>query len=204
MKTNLIPLLLASIAAFAMTMPGHSQSPSKVTVRLGQAVYWTTEGNDTVLLTVERGNDVAQEPFTVQYDTSDITAKAGVDYQTAGGVLSFAAGETNKTVAVKILNDELQENEESFRVALSNLTGWAQMGTPANATVKILQNTVLRALSTGANLTHTQERESVTFSFMSLTGPISLLGDLPELGNNNSNNVVRLVRGADSVWRATV
>ena len=112
MKTNLhlLPLLLASIAAFAMTMTGYSQSPPKVTVRLGQAVYWATEGNDKVLLTVERGNGVAQEPFTVEYATSDLTAKAGLDYETAAGVLSFASGETNKTVAIKIFNDELPEN----------------------------------------------------------------------------------------------
>src|SRR5262249_49432831 len=31
------------------------EPPPKVTVRLGQAVYWTTEGNDTVWLSVERG-----------------------------------------------------------------------------------------------------------------------------------------------------
>jgi hypothetical protein len=49
--------------------------PLKVTVRLGQAVYWTTEGNDVVWLMVERGNDVAQESFTVQYATSDLAAK---------------------------------------------------------------------------------------------------------------------------------
>ena len=110
MKTNSIPLLLVSIAVYVMTMTGYSQSPPKVTVRLGQAVYWTTEGNDTVWLTVERGNDVAQEPFTVQYATSDLTAKAGLDYETAAGVLSFAAGEANKTVAIKILDDALQEN----------------------------------------------------------------------------------------------
>jgi len=204
MKTNSLPLLLASIAAFAMTTTGYSQSPPKVTVRLGQPVYWTTEGNDLVWLTVERGNGVAQEPFSVQYATSDLTAKSGLDYEAAAGVLSFAPGETNKTVAIKIFNDELQENEETFRVTLRNLTGWAQMGTPTTTTVKILQNTVLRALNSGANLTHTQERESVTLSFTSPTGPISVLGDLPELGNNNPNNAVRLVRGADSVWRATV
>ena len=83
MTTNSMPLLLASIAAFAMTMTGYSQSPPKVTVRLGQAVYWTTEGNDVVWLVVERGNDVAQEPFAVQYATSDLTAKAGLDYEVA-------------------------------------------------------------------------------------------------------------------------
>lgn len=196
--------IAVSLLGASFPQEGIGQSPPKVTVRLGQAVYWTTEGNDTVWLTVERGNGVEQEPFTVEYATSDLTAKAGLDYETAAGVLSFAPGETNKKVAIKILNDELQENEESFRVVLSNLTGWAQMGTPATATVKILQDTVLRALNAGANLTHTQERESVTLSFTSLTGPISVLGDLPELGNNNSNNAVRLVRGADSLWRAIV
>ncbi|HUS36338.1 MAG TPA: alpha/beta hydrolase-fold protein [Verrucomicrobiae bacterium] len=204
MKINSMPLLLTSIAAFGMTMTGYTQSPPKVTVRLSQAVYWATEGNDTVLLTVERGNGVEQEPFTVEYATSDLTAKAGLDYQSAAGVLSFVAGETNKTVAIKILNDELLENEESFRVTLTNLTGWALMGTPATATVKVIHNTVLRALNSGANLTHTPERESVPFSFASATGPVSVLGDLPELGNNNTNYAVRLVRGADSVWRATV
>jgi predicted alpha/beta superfamily hydrolase len=202
MKTNSIPLLLASIALFALT--GYTQSPPKVTVRLSQAVYWGTEGNDTVSLTVERANGVEQEPFTVEYATSDGTAKAGLDYLTAAGVLSFAAGETNKTVAIRILNDELQENEESFRLTLTNLTGWAQLGTPATATVKLIHNTVLRALNSAVNLTHTPEREPVTFSLASPTGPISVLGDLPELGNNNASNLVRLVRGADSVWRAAV
>ena len=77
MKTNSMPLLLTSIAAFAMATTGYSQSPPQVTVRLGQAVYWTTEGNDTVWLTVERGNGVEQEPFTVEYATSELMAKAG-------------------------------------------------------------------------------------------------------------------------------
>jgi Calx-beta domain len=65
---------------------------TRVTVRLGQAIYWTTEGNDTVWLVVERGNDVAQEPFTVQYATSDLTAKAGLDYFPRQNVLSAMTG----------------------------------------------------------------------------------------------------------------
>lgn len=202
-NTHLQALLLIPTAAFTM-MLGYGQSPPQVTVRLGQAVYWTTEGNDTVWLTVERGNAVHQEPFTVEYTTSDLTAKAGLDYETAAGVLTSGAGETNKTVAIRILDDQVQESEESFRVMLSNPTGQVRIGTPATGTVKILQDTVLRALNSGANLTHTQERESVAFSFASSAGPISVLGDLPELGNDNSSNAVRLARGADSVWRAVV
>jgi predicted alpha/beta superfamily hydrolase len=203
MKTNSMPLFLASIAAFA-PIAGYGQSPPKVAVRFSQSVYWATEGNQAVWLSVERGNDVGQEAFTVDYATSDLTATAGLDYEGGSGVLSFASGETNKAIAVEILNDEARGNEESFRVTLSNVTGLAELGTPASATVRILQDTVLRALSSGANLTHAQERESVTFSFTSDTGPISVRGDLPELGNNIADNAVRLVRGPDSVWRATV
>ena len=138
MKTNSMPLLLASIAAFAMTMTGYSQSPPKVTVRLGRAVYWTTEGNDTVWLTVERGNGVEQEPFTVEYATSDLTAKAGLDYETAAGVLSFAPGETNKTVAIQIFNDELRPCGREFvaghsihRGRLINQSGFGDRGLDA-------------------------------------------------------------------------
>ena len=41
--------------------------------------------------------------LTVSYGTSDGTAAAGVDYTAASGVLTFAAGETAKTVTVPVL-----------------------------------------------------------------------------------------------------
>jgi hypothetical protein len=40
------------------------------------------------------------EPVTVNYATADGTATAGVDYLAAAGTLTFAPGETTKTIAV--------------------------------------------------------------------------------------------------------
>jgi len=40
------------------------------------------------------------EPVTVNYATADGTATAGVDYLAVAGTLTFAAGETTKTIAV--------------------------------------------------------------------------------------------------------
>ena len=64
----------------------------------------------------------AQGPVTVAYTTRDGTALAGTDYNAQSGSLSFAAGETSKTIAVEIRGDAVDEIDESFEIALSGLT----------------------------------------------------------------------------------
>ncbi|WPB85657.1 Calx-beta domain-containing protein [Sediminicoccus rosea] len=64
----------------------------------------------------------AQGPVTVAYTTRDGTALAGTDYNAQSGSLSFAAGETSKTIAVEIRGDTVDEIDESFEIALSGLT----------------------------------------------------------------------------------
>ena len=64
----------------------------------------------------------AQAPVTVAYTTRDGTALAGSDYNAQSGTLSFAVGETSKTIAVEIRGDTLDEIDESFELALSGLT----------------------------------------------------------------------------------
>ena len=69
----------------------------------------------------------AAEPVTVDYATRDGSARAGEDYAAAGGTLTFAAGETSKTVEVAVLDDAHDEGEETFVLALSNASG-ARLG----------------------------------------------------------------------------
>jgi serralysin len=57
---------------------------------------------------------------TVQFSTSDGSALAGGDYVSASGVLTFAAGESTKTVLVSVVTDATQEPDETFSVTLSN------------------------------------------------------------------------------------
>ena len=60
---------------------------------------------------------------TVNYATADGTATAGADYTATSGTLTFAPGETEKTVAVTIINDSVEERWEAFRLVLSDVSG---------------------------------------------------------------------------------
>ena len=65
----------------------------------------------------------ASQEVTVRYRTRNGTAKAGRDYRKATGTLSFAAGETAKTVSVAVLDDAHDEGAETFRLLLSRPRG---------------------------------------------------------------------------------
>ena len=55
----------------------------------------------------------------VQYATSDGSAVAGQDYKAKSGRLTFAPGETAKTINVKVLDDAHDEGEETLTLTLS-------------------------------------------------------------------------------------
>jgi hypothetical protein len=72
---------------------------------------------------------------TVAYATADGTAAAGSDFQAASGLLSFAPGETAKTVIVKLIDDTVAEAAERFQLVLSNPVGASLVQTSATATI---------------------------------------------------------------------
>ena len=66
---------------------------------------------------------------TVGYATADPAessypvAEAGIDYESAAGMLTFAPGEVSQTIRVQVLDDELDEPDETFALVLSDLRG---------------------------------------------------------------------------------
>jgi Calx-beta domain len=62
-------------------------------------------------------------PVTVDFSTADGTATAPGDYLAASGTVSFAPGETTKTVTVQFNGDTTKEPNETFAVNLANATG---------------------------------------------------------------------------------
>ena len=69
-------------------------------------------------VTLSEAND---DLVTVDWTTSSETAETPTDYQAESGTLTFAAGETVQTLAVTIINDTVdEEEEETFTVTLTN------------------------------------------------------------------------------------
>ncbi len=103
------------------TIVNDDQSPT-----ISISDYQATEGNRgtkpftfTVSLSAVSGS-----PVTVQYSTASGTATTkNKDYNATSGTLTFAAGETSKTVTVLVKGDTKRESNETFFVNLSSPTG---------------------------------------------------------------------------------
>ncbi len=66
---------------------------------------------------------------TVGYATADPAgspdpvAEAGIDYDSVSGTLTFAPGEVSRTIRVPIIDDDLDEPDETFALVLADLQG---------------------------------------------------------------------------------
>ena len=60
---------------------------------------------------------------TVDYATTAGSASAGADYSTVTGTLTFPAGSTSQSLTVAVIGDVLDESDETFTLALANVTG---------------------------------------------------------------------------------
>jgi len=132
MKIN--PSLLAVGIILAALAPGFGQS----TLQFSASTYTAAEQSGTATLSVRRLNDTGTV-VSVDYATADGTATNGVNYFSTTGTLAFAAGETNQTMVVPILNNGFFEGPKDFKVMLSNPTN-AVLGTPTTNTVSIADN----------------------------------------------------------------
>ena len=72
-------------------------------------------------------NRASTGTVTVNYATANGTAEAGKDYFTASGKVTFAAGETEQTVRVMLIDDAIEDSGETFRLVLSDPVG-AELG----------------------------------------------------------------------------
>ena len=92
------------------------------TISISDASALETDG--TISFTVSLDSANTERAATVDWataeDGSTTAATSGVDYTAASGALNYAIGETEKTITVALLDDELDEDNETFSVVLSN------------------------------------------------------------------------------------
>ena len=110
--TNVVGGTLADDTAIATITDNDTPSLSiddvSVDEAAGSAVFTVTRAGDTAPI------------ILVDFTSVDDTATAGSDYTLVIGQLTFLSGETSQIITVPILEDTLNEGDETFTVTLSN------------------------------------------------------------------------------------
>jgi len=95
-------------------------------LQFSSATYSVAENGGSATITVTRTGET-NSLVTVQYSTSPGTASPSADYVPVVGTLAFAAGVTSQTFSVPIINDAIDEPDETLTLTLSN-PGSATLG----------------------------------------------------------------------------
>ncbi len=78
-----------------------------------------SEDAGTLRLDIEL-SQATDKTVTVQYETVDVEAEAGVDYTASRGIVIFGPGSTRGTIMIDLVDDSILEEMERFEVTLSS------------------------------------------------------------------------------------
>lgn len=179
-------------------------SPS--TVSFSQPTYSVNESAGTASVTVQRTGNIAK-PATINYATSNGGAIAGSDYTAVSGTLSFASGETSKTIFIPIINDTEPESSETVNLALSNPGKWTILGSQSTATLTIVDNdsgtftrrtvasglyepTTIDWTPDGRNMLIAQKNGVVRISRDGVLQPTPFIDISPQVNNNSDRGLL--------------
>ncbi|BAQ63402.1 S-layer family protein [Geminocystis sp. NIES-3709] len=137
----------------------------------------TNPQNVTYTVTLSQAST---QTVTVQYATIDGTAIAGQDYTSSSGTLTFSPGQTSQTITIPILNDSINEPNETFTLILSDPNN----GTLDNTTAI---TTIIDTLSTSVTTTLPANVENLTLTGTANINGTGNTGDNILLGNSGNN-----------------
>ena len=130
-----------------------------MTVEFDPAIYSVNEGEQVSVSVIL--NFIADRDVTVNLATSDGSATgttlfiltsllqsnsspdfitAGSDYTAVSTVVTILAGETEATIVVATIDDNIAEQLESFSALLSGPSEGLSLGTQTDATISIVDN----------------------------------------------------------------
>ena len=148
---------------------------------------------------------------TVDWATSDGTAVAGEDYVAASGTLTFAPGKTAGTVTVRLIDDDEEDDGETFTLTLSNASGAVIADATATGTIRNTEGEAavpLTASFSGLPDAHDgQTAFSFTLSFSEevdgLDGP-TLRDSVFEVSGGSVTQASRVAQGSRLSWTVEV
>lgn len=140
-RKTLIPLL----ALAALVLPAQAMAAPKSKFRFSQPTYVATEGQGTIAVTVTRtarnghGRSFTNQASSVNWSITGGSATKGDDYTVSPdeGTLTFASGETSKTLTFTIKQDTLIEGLETIGLKLAAASSNALITQPRTAQVMI-------------------------------------------------------------------
>jgi hypothetical protein len=120
---------LLIFALHALALPAVAQSRGFFL----PAGLYADEGSYSPEVTVKREGGPELPAASVELMTADGTAKAGKDYTAVKTTVRFAAGQTQQSVEIPLLDDTLVEGLENFTLTLQNPAGGTSLD-PQNTT----------------------------------------------------------------------
>jgi len=131
--------------AFTLTLPANS-------MQFSSSAYSGSEADNPkqIVVTVTRTGNTAGSA-SAEYDTFDNSsgspcttlntnrASSRCDYITAAGFITFAPGESSKTINIPIVDDSYPDGTELFNMELRNIVG-ASFGSPTQTTITLFDN----------------------------------------------------------------
>ena len=113
--------------------------PVRNTFTLEQASYTVNENAGTVSLDVLRSTGIGLASVGVETHTGGATSPN--DFSSHAGYEEFGLGEVSRTVFIPIVDDAVDEPDETFEVVIGDpIGGNATVGSPATATVTIVDD----------------------------------------------------------------
>jgi subtilisin family serine protease len=156
-------------------------NPIIIDLSTNQTVVEGITSPQNVTYTVTLSGD-STETVTVQYATVNNTAIAGSDYTTTSGTLTFDPGVTSQDIIIPILNDSLNEAQETFNLTLSSPTN-AQLGTATVTT------TISDTLTAAVTTTLATNVENLTLTGTTAINGIGNAGNNVLIGNSANNTL---------------